>query len=54
MFPSYRTKTRISKEDYGERIQAIENGENVESEEETDEDADPGGGGAVITGSERA
>ena len=35
-----RAKTRISKEEYGERIQAIENGDNVESEEETDEEVD--------------
>ena len=35
-----RAKTRISKEEYGERIQAIENGENVESEDETDEEVD--------------
>jgi hypothetical protein len=35
-----RAKTRISKEEYGERIQAIENGENVESEDETDEEVE--------------
>ena len=35
-----RAKTRISKEEYGERILAIENGENVESEDETDEEDD--------------
>ena len=36
----YKTKTRISKEEYGERLQAVENGETVESEEETDEEVE--------------
>ena len=35
-----RAKTRISKGEYGGRIQAIENGENVESEDETEEEVD--------------
>lgn len=35
-----RAKTRISKEEYGERIQAIENGENRDSEDETDEEVE--------------
>ena len=35
-----RAKTRISKEEYGGRIQAIENGENSDSEDETDEEGD--------------
>ena len=35
-----RAKTRISKGEYGERLQAEENGENVESEDETDEEVE--------------
>jgi hypothetical protein len=35
-----RVKTRISKEEYGERLQAEENGVNIESDDETDEEFD--------------
>jgi hypothetical protein len=35
-----RVKTRISKEEYGERLQAQENGGNIESDDEADEEFD--------------